>query len=96
MTRDETARELERLRAEVATLSKAREETTGEPVSAAPASPDTPVVGASSSSADDAEDAEISQFEELGALLEAEIRDLPTVTCLVVFSLGVLMGRLMR
>jgi creatinine amidohydrolase/Fe(II)-dependent formamide hydrolase-like protein len=37
-----------------------------------------------------------SQLDELAALLEHEIRDLPTITCLTVFSLGILMGRLLR
>ena len=37
-----------------------------------------------------------TQLEELGELLHAEIRDLPTITTLAVFSLGILMGRLLR
>jgi hypothetical protein len=37
-----------------------------------------------------------SQVDELVKLLETEVRDLPAVTCLLVFSLGILMGRFMR
>ena len=37
-----------------------------------------------------------SQLDELIELLEAEVKDLPTVTCLLVFSLGILMGRFLR
>ena len=36
------------------------------------------------------------QLEELGELLQQELRDIPTITCLAVFSLGILMGRLLR
>jgi hypothetical protein len=39
---------------------------------------------------------EHSQLDELLELLEAEIKDLPTITCLIVFSLGILMGRFLR
>ncbi len=35
------------------------------------------------------------EYEKMSAAAE-EIRDLPTITCLTVFSLGILMGRLMR
>ncbi|QOL27177.1 hypothetical protein LP316_07795 [Thalassotalea sp. LPB0316] len=37
-----------------------------------------------------------AQLEELKALLAKEIKDLPTVTTLAVFSLGILMGRYLR
>lgn len=36
------------------------------------------------------------QLHKLATLLEDEIGELPTVTCLLVFSLGIVMGRLMR
>ena len=36
------------------------------------------------------------QMDKLLAQLEHEIRDMPTVTTLAVFSLGVLFGRLLR
>ena len=37
-----------------------------------------------------------SQLHELTELLEAEIRDLPTITCLAVFTAGILLGRFLR
>ena len=82
MINEETARELEKLREDVASLSDVRKKA-----------------------ADKLEDAldEIAipeelktQLEELGKLLQAEIRDLPAITCLAIFALGVLMGRMMR
>ena len=44
----------------------------------------------------EAAEPEHSQLDELLELLEAEIKDLPTITCLIVFSLGILMGRFLR
>ncbi len=95
MSKDETARELEKLRADVAALSDARREA------AAKTEEPQPVVAEAlaadhSSSGSEVPDDQKTQLEELGDLLQAEIRDLPTITCLTVFSLGILMGRLMR
>jgi hypothetical protein len=95
MSSNDTARELEKLRADVAALSDARRENATKPVDPVPAAQDRPAA------MDPVEDASVpeeqkSQLEELGDLLQAEIRDLPTITCLTVFSLGILMGRLMR
>ena len=95
MSSDETVRELERLRAEVAALSSTRRDAVAEPEAATRPSQET-VAPPDETAGEPASDSERSQFEELGALLEAEIRELPTVTCLVVFSLGIIMGRLMR
>ncbi len=93
MAGDDTARELEKLRADVAALSEARREDSAK---AAEPSPD-PAPAPESAPAELALPAEQrSQLEELGDLLQQEIRDLPTITCLAVFSLGILMGRLMR
>ena len=94
MSNDDTARELEKLRADVAALSDARRKDEVKP-------PEPPAGSADASPEPVQIDLEIpeeqkSQLEELGDLLQAEIRDLPTVTCLAVFSLGILMGRLMR
>ena len=36
------------------------------------------------------------QLQELTDLLEEEIRDLPTITCLAVFTAGILLGRFLR
>ncbi len=92
MSKDETARELEKLRADVAALSDVRREAAAKPQ---------PVVEERPAAEGAAGDAAVpeeqkTQLEELGDLLQAEIRDLPTITCLTVFSLGILMGRLMR
>lgn len=97
MSRDVTALELQKLRAEVAALSDARRE-------AVPKSVDVDIAAGATSVAesvdatepDVAAEVESSQLEELGTLLEAQIKDLPTITTLAVFSLGILMGRLMR
>ena len=95
MSKDETARELEKLRADVAALSDARKEATA---STAEPPPDAAEPAKTAQIASDlgVTDEQKSQLEELGDLLQAEIRDLPTITCLAVFSLGILMGRLMR
>ena len=97
MSRDDTALELQKLRAEVAALSDAHRE-------AAPEQVDVEIAAGATSAAetvdatepDVAAEVEASQLEELGTLLEAQIKDLPTITTLAVFSLGILMGRLMR
>jgi hypothetical protein len=104
MSNDDTASELQRLRAEMAALKEAQRE----PETAAPPPgpsekvnlPEKPIAEAAAPApADEAEAGEEevkSQLDELAALLEHEIRDLPTITCLAVFSLGILMGRLLR
>lgn len=95
MADDETGRELEKLRAEMAALADARREAASAPVETPPV---TAEIVDEAATTDDTETstANKTQFEELGDLLQAEIRDLPTITCLTVFSLGILMGRLMR
>ena len=95
MSKDETARELEKLRADVAALSDTRREAAAKP---AEPKPFVEEVAAAERLAGEADIPEVhkTQLEELGDLLQAEIRDLPTITCLTVFSLGILMGRLMR
>ena len=95
MSKDETARELERLRADVAALSDARREAAAKPAEPQPVVEETPAAAVAAGEAAVPE-AQKTQLEELGDLLQAEIRDLPTITCLTVFSLGILMGRLMR
>ena len=94
MSKGETERELEKLRAEVAALSDARRKVASAPAEFPPAVAEPAAVPPPA----DAEFPEgtRTQMEELGDLLQAEIRDLSTITCLTVFSLGILMGRLMR
>ena len=89
MSNEETAQELAKLREDVAALSKVRSESTA-PVESQPTAPED--VGIAAQLPAD----QHSQLEELGSLLQEEIKDLPTITCLAVFSLGILMGRLMR
>ena len=95
MSKDETARELEKLRADVAALSDARKEAAARPAEPTPAVEEAPAASVAVGDAAVPEEQK-TQLEELGDLLQAEIRDLPTITCLTVFSLGILMGRLMR
>ena len=92
MSNDDTARELEKLRADIAALQDAKREAKAAP----PPDPE-PVATAAPEPADvELPEEHRTQLEELGDLLQQEIRDLPTITCLTVFSLGILMGRLMR
>ncbi len=95
MSKDETARELEKLRADVAALSDARTEAAARPAEPQSVVEEAPAAEPSTDGAD-LPGVQKTQLEELGDLLQAEIRDLPTITCLTVFSLGILMGRLMR
>jgi hypothetical protein len=104
MAGEDMHKELEQLRAEVAALSAARASK-----QAADAQPDTPPVEPQTSEKDEvsdvigharaavAADAELKgQFDQLFEHLEQEIKDLPAITTLAVFSLGVLFGRLLR
>ncbi len=100
MAGDDTARELEKLRADVAALQDARredhqkaQESSATGTTSAPAG-DAPQSQAAEAAALPEE--QRTQLEELGELLHQEIRGLPTITALAVFSLGILMGRLMR
>ena len=104
MSDKELQKELESLRSEVAALSKARaaeqraEKKVAEP---APNTPDAsqPTAAAITQAAAidiDDPDAVQTQIDKLLEQLETEIRDLPTITTLAVFSLGVLFGRLLR
>lgn len=95
MSKDETTRELEKLRADVAALSDARREAAAKPAEPTAVVEEPPAAGIATDEAAVPEEQK-TQLEELGDLLQAEIRDLPTITCLSVFSLGILMGRLMR
>lgn len=107
MANEEITKELEKLRADVAALSQAREQDAQsqstqetEPAAATPATtPATTEVPGElqdTQASVEPDDAIKSQLEELSTLLHEEIRDLPTITTLVVFSLGILMGRLIR
>lgn len=106
MSNEEMQKELESLRSEVATLSKARvaerkKEPKTRPSSKTPSTVETSqaeavsVVEAAAIDVNDA-DAVQTQMDSLIEQLEREIKDMPAVTTLAVFSLGVLFGRLLR
>lgn len=101
---DDMQKELEQLRAEVAALSAARtsknaSRTQPQPVPVEQQLPEAETVSDVIEHARSAveDDAELKgQFDQLFEHLEQEIKDLPAVTTLAVFSLGVLFGRLLR
>jgi len=82
--------ELERLKAELEALSSVVAE---EEANAADANPDD---AASPQSKSDSESALKRQFHEVFESLEHELRELPAITCLVVFTLGIILGRNLR
>jgi len=100
MSNNEMQKELESLRSEVAELSKARageRKKVAEPEAAEvemPAEAST-VTEAAAIDINDP-DAVQTQLDKLLAQLEQEIGELPAITTLAVFSLGVLFGRLLR
>ncbi len=97
-------KELEQLRAEVAALATARasKKAATAKVDTTPKESKPPEVDdindiVESAKAAVADDEELkSQFDQLFEQLEHEIKDLPAITTLAVFSLGVLFGRLLR
>jgi cell division septum initiation protein DivIVA len=104
MSGDDMHKELEQLRAEVAALSSARASK-----QAADTQPKTSPDEQQPTGSDEvnniienaqaavAADADLTgQFDQLFEHLEQEIKDLPAITTLAVFSLGVLFGRLLR
>ena len=108
MSNDEMKKELESLRAEVATMSKARAaERKKKPKPKPEAAKETPpatdeVIAEAATVVDaaaiDVNDPDVVQthMDNLLEQLEREIKDMPAVTTLAVFSLGVLFGRLLR
>jgi hypothetical protein len=104
MTGDDMHKELEQLRAEVAALSAARasKQAAGAQSEKSPVEPPASVADDADGIIEQAreavaDDAELKgQFDQLFEHLEQEIKDLPAVTTLAVFSLGVLFGRLLR
>ncbi|MCP4191807.1 MAG: hypothetical protein GY768_14425 [Planctomycetaceae bacterium] len=89
--------ELERLRAEVAELTarcnaaESRDADLDEPtVDVADSTPDSSIPNSGNDSVIK------HQFEELLQLVEHEMRDLPTITCISVFAIGIIFGRYLR
>ena len=95
MSSNETSLELEKLRAEVAALRAAKEQAATEADEAQPASAEHES-SAGAPLKEESEEHIKSQLEELTDLLEDEIRDLPTITTLAVFTAGILLGRFLR
>ena len=96
MGNSEMALELEKMRAELAALRQSSSEVAAQADANASAAIATVEMQEAVVAAEENEGAIKNQFEELTDLLKEEIGELPTVTTLVVFSLGILMGRLMR
>ena len=89
MTNPELQKELEQLRQQVAELSKARAEQKSTRSADEEELESTPEPAES-------EAALRHEIDELLKILQDEVRDIPAVTALVVFALGILMGRFMR
>jgi hypothetical protein len=94
MRNEEIKSELSALRAEVVALAAAREKAVA---------PDPPGEGSALSTSTGAEapsDGEhegfMGQVQELVELLESELRETPVVSGLVIFSVGILVGRFLR
>lgn len=96
MGNSDMALELEKMRAELAALKQSRSDDTAQADVNAAAAIATVDVEESVVEAEESAGAIKNQFEELTDLLKDEIGELPTITTVVVFSLGILMGRLMR
>ena len=91
MGTSDVQKELDQLRKEVAALSAARKQK--EP----PTTQDDDVDEAPTDAEQGEQEHAIKdQIEELIKLMQDEIRDMPAVTTLVVFALGIIMGRHLR
>ena len=89
MSDSDVRMELDQLRKQVAALSAARKQNKSATPEGSDETANEPEQGESEHVIKD-------QIEELIKLLQDEIRDMPAVTALAVFALGVLMGRLLR
>ena len=102
MTDKDMQAELEALRAEVAALSEARAKAGKAKAAPAASEPASEAGGGASAfqgaATVDLEDPDAlkGQLDQLLGQLEHEIRDMPTITTLAVFALGVLFGRLLK
>lgn len=92
MVKDKQKTELERLRTEAESLQ--REEDSHAPVS--PAAPATEENNSLRDLLDTSDEGDLnSQLEELVEVLEQELKDTNPITLLIVFALGILIGRLL-
>jgi len=89
MSVSDVQKELDQLRKEIAALSAARNKKE-------PNWTQSDDNASSDAEAGDTEHEIKGQIEELIKLLQDEIRDMPALTALAVFALGVLLGRLLR
>lgn len=96
MGNSDMALELEKMRAELAALKQSSSNVASQANANATAAAATVEVEEAIVEAEETDVAIKNQFEELTDLLKEEIGELPTITTIVVFSLGILMGRLMR
>ena len=92
MKNEEIKAELAALRAEVVALAAAREQT-AEPEPQAEAST---LVAKEDANAEGEHKGFMGEIQELIELLENELRETPMVSGLVIFSLGILVGRFLR
>lgn len=96
MGNSDVALELEKMRAELAALKQSRSDLDAQANANATAATASIELEEAIVEAEQSDVAIKNQFEELTDLLKEEIGELPTITTIVVFSLGILMGRLMR
>ena len=98
MRNEEIQAELAALRAEVVALAAAREQAAEPdpgPEPEAPADASTLVAEEDGESGGEGEGFK-GEIQELMGLLESELRETPMVSGLVIFSLGILVGRFLR
>lgn len=92
MRNEEIKAELDALRAEVAALGAAREASAQQEKTLLETDVDTDEETLS----DPEHEGFIGHVQELAELLEGELRDTPVVSGLVIFSIGLLVGRFLR
>ena len=92
MRNEEIKAELSALRAEVLALAEARKEAE------AKATPQARAIDEAEEQSEIAEETEgfMGQVKELVELLEDELKETPVVSGLVIFSVGILVGRFLR
>jgi hypothetical protein len=90
MRNEEIKAELAALRAEVVALSQARQQT------ARPKEEEPAPVTAEETATESEREGLMGEIQELIELLETELRETPVVSGLVIFSLGILVGRFLR
>lgn len=95
MRNEEIKAELSALRAEVLELSEARKQAPAPP-EAAPDQATLALEQSDESSGESEHEGFMGQVHELVELLESELKETPMVSGLVIFSVGILVGRFLR